>query len=605
MAATTDSGIPEEADKKSPPVDLTQRQVLTILSGLMLGMFLAALDGTVVGTAVRVIADDLNGLSEQAWATTAYLITSTIVTPLYGKLSDLYGRKPFFLAAISIFLVGSLACTFATSMYELAAFRAVQGMGAGGLMSLALAIVADIVKPRERGKYQGYFMGLFGVSSVLGPVVGGFFAGHESILGLTGWRWVFLVNVPIGIVALFVVAKVLNIPHQPREHRIDWQGASAIAVGLVPLLIVAEQGREWGWTSGTALLCYAIGLVGLVAFVLAERACGEDALIPIRLFHNSVFSLTTVIGLIVGMGMFGAMLMIPQYLQMVKGHTPTESGLMMLPLMVGMMVSTVTAGQIISKTGRYKILPIIGVGLMTVGTLLFSTIGVDTPEWVTMGYMLVIGMGLGPSMQTLVLAVQNAVPPRDMGVASASSTFFRQMGGTLGTAVFLSILFSTAGTKISEAFTKIAPTHDFQAALHDPAVLRDPANKPVLDMLKQTQHGGSATGSSGVLNDSSFMKHLDPRLARPFKVGFADSMTLVFLTATAVLLIAFVLLWFVREIPLRDESGMQARAAENQAKEQAEAASGVPVDEPAAGTTAGTPPSPGEGTTRSGPAGPE
>ncbi|WP_079170141.1 MDR family MFS transporter [Mangrovactinospora gilvigrisea] len=558
--------MPESPTAAAPPaaprnLELTHRQILTILSGLMLGMFLAALDGTVVGTAIRVIADDLHGLSEQAWATTAYLITSTIVTPLYGKLSDLHGRKPYYLIAISVFLAGSLACTFATSMYELAAFRAVQGLGAGGLMSLALAIVADIVPPRDRGKYQGYFMGLFGISSVAGPVVGGFFAGHGHLLGLTGWRWVFLVNVPIGIVALLVVGKVLNLPHTPRDHRIDWPGAVTITVGLVPLLIVAEQGREWGWSSGTSLLCYAIGVVGLIAFVFAERAYGEDALIPIRLFKNSVFSLTTVIGVVIGMGMFGAMLMIPQYLQMVKGYSPTKAGLLMLPLMIGMMGASMGAGQIIARTGRYKVLPIVGAALMLIGMVLFATMSADTALWLVMLYMLVLGAGLGPCMQTLVLAVQNAVPPRDMGVASASSTFFRQMGGTLGTAVFLSILFSEAATKIGSAFARIAPTRAFQAALRDPKVVADPANKPVLDMMKHQGGSGSASGG-GVLSDSSFLNHLDPRLARPFKVGFSDSMTVVFVAAAVITAVAFVLLFFVKEIPLRQESGMQARENE-------------------------------------------
>src|ERR671933_2036063 len=252
----------------------------------MSGMFLAALDQTIVATAIRTIADDLNGLSIQAWATTAYLITSTIATPLYGKLSDLYGRRPFFIAAVSIFIVGSVLSGFAQTMYQLAAYRAFQGIGAGGLFSLALAIIADLVPPRERARYQGYFLAVFGTSSVLGPVVGGFLAGQDRLLGITGWRWVFLVNVPIGVVAFLVVGRVLNLPHTRREHRIDWPGALALIVGVVPLLIVAEQGRSWGWGSGRSLLCYAVGAVGLIAFILAERAYQDDALLPLRLFRN-------------------------------------------------------------------------------------------------------------------------------------------------------------------------------------------------------------------------------------------------------------------------------------------------------------------------------
>ncbi|WP_327687470.1 MFS transporter [Streptomyces tubercidicus] len=561
------------------PGVLSHRQILTILSGLMLGMFLAALDQTIVSTSIRTISDDLHGLSQQAWATTAYLITSTISTPLYGKLSDLYGRKPYYLAAITIFVAGSVLCTFSTSMTELAAFRAVQGLGAGGLMSLALAIIGDIVPPRERARYQGYMLGTFATSSVAGPLIGGALAGQDQLLGITGWRWVFLVNVPIGIIALFVVAKVLNIPHTRRDHRIDWWGALTISVGVVPLLLVAEQGREWGWDSSRSIACYAIGAVGIIAWIFVERWIGDDALIPMRLFRNGTFSKTSVLSVLIGMGMFGGMLMIPQYLQIVKGASPTTSGLEMLPLMAGMFIASIASGQITAKTGRYKIFPIIGTALMIVAMLLFHfRVQWDTPLWETMAYMLVFGLGLGGCMQTLVLAVQNAVPPRDMGVATASSTFFRQMGATAGTAIFLSVLFSTVGEKISAAFKDAAATERFQAALHDPAVLRDPANKPVLDMLK---HPGNAD-SSGVLSDSSFIQHLDPRLAEPFKRGFADSMHTVFLMGAIVVALAFVLMWFIKEVPLRQMSGLQARAeAEAEAAADADAVAANGADDAA------------------------
>src|SRR3954449_7181830 len=277
-------GPPNPGDPRAtaPPPDaggdFTHRQVMTILAGLLLGMFLASLDQTVVSTAIRTVADDLNGYHLQAWVTTAFLITATITNPLYDKLSDLYGRRPFYLFAIGVFLVGSMLCGLATSMYELAAFRAIQGIGAGGLMSLAMVIVGDIVPPRERSKYQGYFMAVFGSSSVLGPVIGGALAGQESILGITGWRWIFYINVPIGLVAFVTVMKVLHLPHTRREHRIDFPGALALITCLVPLLIVAEQGRTWGWGSNKALLCYGIGAVGLVAFLLAERIYQDDAL---------------------------------------------------------------------------------------------------------------------------------------------------------------------------------------------------------------------------------------------------------------------------------------------------------------------------------------
>ncbi|CAM4069301.1 DHA2 family efflux MFS transporter permease subunit [Kibdelosporangium persicum] len=537
------------------PAQLSHRQILVILSGLMLGMFLAALDQTIVGTSIRTIADDLDGLSLQAWATTAYLITSTITTPIYGKLSDIYGRKPLYLVAISLFVIGSLACTFSQSMYQLAAFRALQGLGAGGLMSLAFTIIADIVSPRERAKYQGYFMAVFGTSSVLGPVLGGFLAGQPEILTITGWRWVFLVNVPIGIVALFVVVRVLNVPHERHDHKIDWFGALFLATGVVPLLIIAEQGREWGWASERAILCYIVGVVGLIAFVLTESRMKDAALIPLRLFRNSTFSMVILAGVILGIGMFGGITMVPQYLQIVKGETPTSAGLLMLPLMIGIMVASFTSGRITAKTGRYKIFPVIGSLFLIAGMGLFYTITVDSPLWQPMVYMGVFGLGLGLSMQTLTIAAQNAAPPRDMGVSTASATFFRQMGGTIGVAVFLSLMFSTVGDKIREAFERIAPTPAFQQALTDPAVLSNPQNAQVIQGLQ-------SGGVGNVLQDSSFLQHIDPRLARPFLEGFTESIQIVFLVGMFVMVLAFVVSLFIKEIPLRTGNAIQAAMVE-------------------------------------------
>ncbi|MFY4718341.1 MFS transporter [Streptomyces sp. LaBMicrA B280] len=570
MSASPARGGTSAISAPPPPAGrLTHRQIMTILSGLMLGMFLAALDQTIVSTSIRTIADDLHGLSAQAWVTTAYLITSTISTPLYGKLSDLYGRKPFFLAAITIFIVGSAACSFATSMNELSAFRAFQGIGAGGLMSLALAIIGDIVPPRERARYQGYMLAMFGSSSVLGPLIGGFLAGRSSILAIAGWRWVFLVNVPVGIIALFVVAKVLNLPHTRREHRIDWWGALTIAIGVVPLLLVAEQGQTWGWTSTKSYVCYAVGVVGLIAWVFVERAMGDEALIPMRLFRSSVFSKMSLLSVLIGMGMFGGMMMVPLYLQIVKGVSPTKSGLLMLPLMVGMIAGTMVVGRIISKTGKYKIFPIIGTVLLVAAMLLFHyRVQWDSPLPETMAYMALFGLGLSGCMQILTLAVQNSVEPKDMGVATASATFFRQMGGTAGTAIFLSVLFSTVGDKISSAFRSAAQTPAFQAALHDPAVRANPANAPVLDMLK---HPAASGGGSGVLDDSSFIQQLDPRLAQPFKEGFTDAMHVVFLCAAAIMVLGFLVAVWTKEVPLRKVSGLEARAAEANGT-QAEAA---------------------------------
>jgi EmrB/QacA subfamily drug resistance transporter len=530
----------------------THRQIVMILIGLMMGMFLAALDQTVVSTAIRTIADDLNGFSLQAWATTAFLITSTISTPLYGKLSDIYGRKPFFLFAISIFIAGSALCGLSRSMYELAAFRAIQGIGAGGLFSMALAIIGDIVPPRQRARYQGYFLAVFGTSSVLGPVLGGLFAGANSILGISGWRWIFYINVPIGLAALVVVNRVLHIPHTRRDHRIDWQGAVALIIGLVPLLIVAEQGRIWGWSSGRSLVCYGLGIVGLVLFYLAERMCGDDALIPLRLFRNRTFTVSSLSSLIIGMGMFGAILVLPLYLQIVKGYTPTQAGLSTLPLVLGIMAGSVISGQTISRTGRYRAFPIIGSALMVVGLYLFSLVGADTPLWKTALIMPIVGLGLGGNMQPIILAIQNAVSPREIGVATSSVTFFRQMGGTLGTAVFLSVLFTTLPGKIAGALDSVRNTASFQAAL---------AAHP--DQAATLQAAGQGNTD---LNDTSFISRLAPVIAHPFKVGFSDSMSVVFLMGAAIMAIGLVIVFFLPEIPLADRSASQARAAEAQAE---------------------------------------
>jgi EmrB/QacA subfamily drug resistance transporter len=515
----------------------THRQIVTILAGLLLGMFLAALDQTVVSTAIRVIADDLNGYDLQAWATTAFLITSTIATPLYGKLSDLYGRRPFYLFAIGIFVVGSMLCGLANSMYELAAFRAIQGIGAGGLMSLALAIIGDIVPPRERSKYQGFFMAVFGTSSVLGPVIGGFLAGQSSLLGITGWRWIFYVNVPLGILAFAVVMRVLHLPHTRREHRIDWPGAIALVVTLVPLLIVAEQGRTWGWDSGRALLCYAIGVVGLIGFILAERAYQDDALLPLRLFKNRSFAVGSVGSIVLGAGMFGGILLLPQYLQIVHGSSPTVAGLQMIPLVGGIMTGAMGSGIAIGKTGKYKIFPLVGIVFIVAALVAMSfIIDADTSVWSLVPFMVLLGVGLGFNFQPVILAVQNAVSPREMGVATSSVTFFRQMGGTIGVAAFLSILFTTLPDKIASALDSAAAT--------------DPRVRAALSS-GQLQGGGD-------LSDTSFIQKLPSFLATPFKNGFSDGIDLVFLVAAAVVAIGFFVMLFLPEVPLSDKSGIQA-----------------------------------------------
>ena len=539
-------------------VEFTHRQVITILIGLMMGMFLAALDQTIMATATRTIADDLHGFNLQAWATTAFLITSTISTPLYGKLSDIYGRRPFFLFAIAVFVVGSMLCGLSQNMYELAAFRAIQGIGAGGLMALALTIIGDIVPPRERARYQGYFLAVFGTASVIGPILGGFFAGQEQILWVAGWRWVFYLNVPIGIAAMIVVARVLHLPHQRTDHRIDWPGAVSLIVGLVPLLTVAEQGRTWGWDSTRAFICYGIGLIGLVAFIFAERAYKDEALLPLRLLANRTVAVGAASSTIVGMAMFGGLLTVPLYLQIVKGSTPTVAGLQMIPFVVGIMAGSVASGQLIARTGRYRIFPIIGSTLMAIALGLFALIGADTPLWKTMLIMVLMGLGLGGNMQPMITAVQNAVSPREIGVATSSVTFFRSMGGTLGTAIFLSVLFNVLPSKISAAYQAAQRTPEFQQALA--------ANPSQAQVLRQAQSGAA-------LSDTSFLSRLSDVVAHPFKVGFSGGVHVVFLMALAVMIVGLIVVFFLPEIPLSRRSAQQQRADDILAAEYSD---GVP-----------------------------
>ncbi len=542
--------------------EYTHKQILTILSGLLLGMFLAALDQSIVGTAIRTIADDLNGLSIQAWVTTAYLITATITTPIYGKLGDLYGRKKLFLFAITVFIIGSAACSFATSMYMLAALRALQGLGAGGLFTLVLAIIGDIVSPRERAKYTGYFMSVFATSSVLGPVAGGLFAGQETILGIDGWRWVFLVNVPIGIAALFVVNRNLHLHHYRREARIDWWGASMLVVALVPLLTVAEQGRKWGWDSPRSLACYAIGLVGVLGFLLAEHRMGDDALIPLRIFRLRAAAVVIGASVIVGAAMFGAITILPQYMQIVHGASPTKAGLMMLPMVVGMMTAGIGVGQFTSRTGKIRGFPIFGSALAGVSMIALSRVGADTNlGWVMLG-MLFLGLGIGQCMQPLTIIVQNAVPPSEIGVATSSATFFRQLGGTLGVAVFLSLLFSTLGDNIKDAFRGSAP--GIEQAAKSGQIPHTPLNDQVLAGLDGKGGGGVF---AAVQDDSSIIGKMSGVLAHPFKEGFADSMSLVLLCGGSVMLIAFLVLNLMPKVELRTTSGSAAAQAERHAAE--------------------------------------
>ena len=655
---------------------MSHRQILLVIYGLMAGMFLSSLDQTVVGTAIRTIGDDLHGLDQQAWVTTAYLIVSTISVPIYGKLSDLFGRRPLFIFGIGVFLAGSLLASFSTSMLMLAGFRAVQGLGAGALMSIPLAIMGDILAPRERAKYQGYFFAVFGISSVVGPLIGGLFAGANEILFISGWRWVFLVNVPIGIGALLMVISFLHLPkfHRSVKPRIDWWGATSVIVALVPLLLIAEQGRTWGWASPAAFACYIIGAVGLVAFILIERAMGDDAIIPLRLFSSRVFSMSTVLGVLVGFGMFGAMLTLPLYLQIVTGLNPTESGFALIPMILGLMLASIGSGQILSKTGHYRIFPVTGTLTVAGGYLVLTFLTVDKPLWFLMIAMFLIGLGLGQLMQTLTIASQNSVEAHQMGVATSASTFFRQIGGTLGVAILLSVLFSAlpgniTGTLQSDKATltsalsaavnpKVAGASENTAIMKqlwtpitaplesgvqkkldagvaqalaaadkavadkvtaavnaqvaagaipaaaapgiiasqvdaakpgaEQAALAAVADKTHTTVTGQTvsvdwgnsaqrsywvdqlvpsiqkkladANGSASKASNSTTSDTSFLKGADPRLAKPFLVGFNSSVVTVYWIGLLVILLAFVLSWFFKVPPLRKTSALQEQA---------------------------------------------
>lgn len=526
---------------------MTHRQVVLVLIGLMSGMFLSALDQSVVSTAMRTIADDLSGLQLQAWVTTAYLITSTVSTPIYGKLGDIFGRRKMFMIAISIFVLGSLTAGLANTMVELAAYRALQGIGAGGLFALALTILADMVPPRERARYQGMFLAVFGSSSVIGPLVGGFFASQSQILFVDGWRWIFLINLPIGAVAMFMVYTFLHVPHFPKKSRIDWWGAITIMLGVIPILLVAEQGREWGWTSPLSLGLITVGILGIVAFIATEARMKDEALLPLSIFRSSTFSMSTILGVVMGIGMFGGMISLPLILQIVYGATPTEAGFLMLPMVLGLASSTTISGRITAKTGKYKIFIVLGPIMTALAYLYLSQVRADWAIWQVSIGMVLMGLGIGQLMQTLTIASQNAVPASEVGVATSSATFFRQIGGTLGVAFFLSILFTEVSNRASVISEKIKAVF-----AENPTLMSDPRNEILLD---QSQNLGDR-----ITNDSSFLEIISPELAEPIKQAFAESASMVFFTASIVMLIGFILSFFVKELELRTKSGVQEMA---------------------------------------------
>jgi EmrB/QacA subfamily drug resistance transporter len=527
MAATTPAtdtrqhGAPAAGHDEHPY--LSHRQILVVLVGLLAGMLLAALDQSIVGTALPRIVSELGGLDRLSWVVTAYLLTSTAATPLWGKISDLYGRRLIFQTAIGIFLLGSALAGLSQDMTQLIAFRALQGVGGGGLMSIAFAIIGDVIPPRERGRYQGYFGAVFGVSSVAGPLLGGFFTDGP------GWRWIFYINLPVGLAALVITSIALRLPTVRREHRIDFLGAGLIVAAVSALLLYLDvAGRAYGWTSPIGLGLVAASLALAALFVLVQLRA-EEPIIPMRLFRNPVFRVANTYGFLAGATMFGGIIFLPLYFQTVMGLSPTRSGLALLPMVVGMFSSSITSGQLISRTGRYKPYPIIGAGVIIVALLLLSSLGVDTPYWRAALYVFALGAGLGMTMQTITVAVQNSVERRDMGAATSSTTFFRSLGGSLGAAIFGAVLSSRLVYHLG------------------------------------AQLGAAPGGASAAAVDSNNVAAIQA-LPEPVRhlvlAAFAGAIDDVFRFAVPLVAIAFVVALFLPERPLRGGRASQAASPE-------------------------------------------
>ena len=500
---------------------LSHRQILVVMGGLMAGMFLAALDQSIVAVALPKITSELGGLDKLSWVVTAYLLTSTAATPLWGKISDLRGRRPIFQAAIVVFLIGSLICGFSPEIADLLnvsginimiAGRAVQGLGAGGLMSLALAVIGDVIPPRERGKYQGLFAAVFGVSSVAGPLLGGWFTDN------LGWEWIFFINIPIGAAALVVTSLALKLHHVRRQASVDYLGAATIVGSVTSLVLyLSWAGPDMGWTSATGIWLL-VGAVGLAVFFVLVESRAKEPIIPLELFKNWTFTSNIIFAMIMGIGMFGGLIFLPIYLQAVKGLSATHSGLAILPLVIGIFTTSVGGGQIMVRTGRYKWMPI--TGALVVGTALFafSRLQVNTPYYQLALIMYAFGMGLGFTMQVVVTAVQNSVDRRHMGVATASVTFFRSMGGAIGTALLGAILNIRLKHHLSE-------------------------------IVGAAQ--GHGAGAPINTNDVTAIQALPEPVKTWVLEAFTRAMDDVFLVAVPFMAVAFVIALTMREKPLR------------------------------------------------------
>jgi EmrB/QacA subfamily drug resistance transporter len=492
---------------------LSRRQILIVFAGLVAGMLLATLDQTIVATSLPTIVGKLGGLNELSWVVTAYLLTSTVSVPMYGKFSDIYSRKLVFQVAIVLFVLGSMLCGLSQNMFQLIVFRALQGLGGGGLMAVAQAIVGDVVAPRERGKYQGILGGVFAFASVVGPLIGGFITDNLS------WRWIFYVNVPVGIVALIVTSWALNLPYRRIEHKVDYIGAGLVAASAACLLIVAVWGGSlYAWTSPLIITLAAAGVLLLALFIRQELRTAEP-IIPPRLWRNPIFSVASTLEFLVGFSLFGAITFLPVYLQTVGGHSATNSGLLLLPLMSGVMLTAITSGLLISRTGRYKIFPMAGTAIMALGLYLLSTMGLTTPPLVTSLYMFVVGFGMGLIIQVMVIAVQNSVEHKDLGTATGAETFVRSMGGAFGVAIFGAIF----NNRMAANLARLLPAGVQTSAVNATTVTASPAA----------------------------LRQLPPELHRAVLSAIAQSTHVVFFAAVPLVLIAFGLTFVLREIPLR------------------------------------------------------